>query len=316
MLVGFLVFKYLTHPPPDLSRELRTWMNSGEFYDFHGFKIFFIDRKGSGVGGTLVALHGFPTFSYDWTKILPGLEKQFSRVILIDCLGFGLSDKPTQHNYSIFEQADVIEGLLASLHVKDAHLISHDYGDTVAQEMVARFNERETKDGLGILSLCMLNGGVFTETSHPRPLQLLLLRPWLGPILAGLVPYHLYKHGFSEIFGPNTQPTSDEFWEFWTGIRYNRGERVLYRILQYIPERYANEERWVGALQSTVVPVHMIYGPADPVNPPEFVTHYRKVMPNPSISVLPGTIGHYPQWEAPGAVLKSYVKFITGLPKH
>lgn len=42
------------------------------------------------------------------------------------------------HTYSIIEQADIVEALLSHLRIKDVHIIAHDYGDTVAQELIAR----------------------------------------------------------------------------------------------------------------------------------------------------------------------------------
>ena len=42
------------------------------------------------------------------------------------------------YNYSIFDQADIMETLLRKLNVGAVHILAHDYGDTVAQELIAR----------------------------------------------------------------------------------------------------------------------------------------------------------------------------------
>ena len=71
------------------------------------------------------------------------------------------------HTYSIFEQADIVAHLAESLSVTKAHLLSHDYGDTVAQELLARYNhavvsqgkQSQTVPSLSLQSLTMLNGG-------------------------------------------------------------------------------------------------------------------------------------------------------------
>ena len=57
---------------------------------------------------------------------------------MLDFLGFGFSDKPENHTYTISEQAIVVEALLLNLGVKSCHILSHDYGDTVALEILAR----------------------------------------------------------------------------------------------------------------------------------------------------------------------------------
>ena len=53
-------------------------------------------------------------------------------------IGFGWSDKPRNYAYSIMDQADLHEGLLSDLGVRKALVLAHDYGDTVAQELLAR----------------------------------------------------------------------------------------------------------------------------------------------------------------------------------
>ena len=83
------------------------------------------------------------------------------------------------HSYSIFEQADIVAHLAQRLSVTNAHLLSHDYGDTVALELMARHNQAAlgqvkpsgTAPPLALLSLTMLNGGnVFFQLGGGRDL--------------------------------------------------------------------------------------------------------------------------------------------------
>ncbi len=64
---------------------------------------------------TLLLLHGFPTSCYDWRGVIERLSG--ASAIAPDLLGFGLSDKPVAYSYSLFQQADTIEALLAGLKV-------------------------------------------------------------------------------------------------------------------------------------------------------------------------------------------------------
>ncbi|WAR26737.1 MEST-like protein [Mya arenaria] len=66
------------------------------------------------------------------------MKSQFSKIIMLDMLGYGFSDKPLEHDYLITEQADIHEALLTSLSIPRAHVMSHDYGDTVALELLHR----------------------------------------------------------------------------------------------------------------------------------------------------------------------------------
>ncbi|MBZ3888552.1 Mesoderm-specific transcript-like protein [Sciurus carolinensis] len=134
-----LLAAYLHIPPPQLSPALHSWKTSGKFFTYKGLRIFYQDSVGVvGSPEIVVLLHGFPTSSYDWYKIWEGLTLRFHRVIALDFLGFGFSDKPRPHHYSIFEQASIVEALLRHLGLQNRriNLLSHDYGDIVAQELL------------------------------------------------------------------------------------------------------------------------------------------------------------------------------------
>jgi pimeloyl-ACP methyl ester carboxylesterase len=116
----------------------------------------------------LLLIHGYPTSSWDWNFVWADLAAHF-RIAAMDMLGFGLSEKPRGHVYSIFTQADFQEALLEHLGVSEAHILAHDYGDTVAQELLARHNEGALS--FSIKSIIFLNGGLFPEQHRARPIQ-------------------------------------------------------------------------------------------------------------------------------------------------
>ncbi|MFG2196844.1 alpha/beta fold hydrolase [Streptomyces sp. NPDC048639] len=76
---------------------------------------------------------------------MPGLTRLGLRVTTFDLLGFGYSDKPRRHRYSLLEQADLVEDLWRRLGIGDTALVAHDYGVSVAQELLARSPHRITR---------------------------------------------------------------------------------------------------------------------------------------------------------------------------
>lgn len=290
------------------SKSLEHWKTSGHYFKWREHSIFYQDQ---GKGDALLCLHGFPTASYDWQRIWPSLAKHF-RVIGFDLLGFGFSDKPRRHRYSILEQADIVAGLLASLNIRRTHILAHDLGDSVAQECLAR---NETGTGIftfEIGSICFLNGGLFPEVHRPRLIQTLLRSP-LGPLLVQGLNEKKFRESFSAVFGANTQPSAEDLSDFWHLIELNRGEKLAHRLLQYIPERRKHRDRWLGAMQNTRVPLRLINGLEDPVSGKHLVKRYRELIPNADVVELEG-IGHYPQVEAPGAVLAAFLDFHKKIP--
>ena len=289
---------------------LDEWRAGGRTFDYRGHAVFHRDQ---GSGPALVCVHGFPTASFDWHRLWGRLTAAF-RVIAPDMLGFGFSAKPRPYAYSILEQATLHETLLASLGVDRVVVLAHDYGDTVAQELLARFLARQAEHtpGLAIRGVCFLNGGLFPEAHRARFIQKLLASP-LGPLLSRLANEASFRTSFAAIFGANTQPSAAELRDFWRLISHDDGERIGHLLIRYMDERRRHRERWVGALTNATVPLRLIDGADDPVSGRHMADRYREVVPAPDVVVLDG-IGHYPQIEDPDGVWRAFAEFAARLP--
>ena len=251
----------------------------------------------------LLLIHGFPTASWDWQKLWQPLGESF-RLLTLDMIGFGLSDKPKSFNYCFPEQANIVEHLIQKLGIGDYHLLAHDYGDTVAQELMARQIESKRS---AIKSVCLLNGGLFPEATRPVMMQKLLCSPF-GTFIAKLITYKKFSASLRRIC---TKPLSDdELQTFWRLIQYNNGVSVMPRIIQYMKERKANRSRWVNALQKFAPPLRLINGIDDPISGLNTVNRYEELLSNADVVRLKG-VGHYPQVESPGAVLNAYLDFAS-----
>lgn len=287
-----------------------------------GVAIFYVDDKPASAAvsdsRTLILLHGFPSASFDFSgKFWDGLKTQYARIIALDFLGYGFSDKPRlQHeDFSMMTQADIVEGLLQHLDVSSCHVLAHDVGDTVGQELLARFNQKTgtNSPGVKLLSLCFLNGGLFPE-QHKASFTQKLLNSVAGPyITATLSSYRNFKKTFSPVFGPKTQPSEPFLKDIYALLTYNGGNLVLHKLIKYINERRANRDRWVGALSESQCKIGLINGPADPISGKHAADYYQQVVPNPWVRLLPAHIGHYPQVESPDAVLHAYQDFCRQL---
>jgi len=276
--------------------NLQQWHDTGNYFDFNGHQIFY---RIEGSGPPLLLIHGYPTASWDWIKIWSQLTEKF-QCITLDMLGFGYSAKPKQA-YSIFTQADICCKLLEQQGVKACHIISHDYGDTVAQEILARHNENSL--AFKVCSLNLLNGGLFPETHRPVLMQKLLLSS-LGGLLVRLINKKTLAKNLHKIFGPSTPPSEQEIDEFWHLINHNDGHLVMHRLIHYMVERRENRSRWVGSLQCSNVPLRLTNGMLDPISGAHVVERYKQLIPNADVICLQD-IGHYPQVEAPQLVLDS-----------
>ena len=252
----------------------------------------------------IIFIHGFPSAAWDWHFQWKHLARQY-RLLSLDLLGFGLSDKPTVHQYSLLEQADIVQALLSHQGVKQCHILAHDYGDSVAQELLSRHDDIDNT--ANILSICFLNGGLFP--SHHRPL---FTQTLLKSRLGGLASYFMNKaslaRGFNKIFAANSQPSAHEINTLWHLIEHNNGKRVLPKLLSYIDERNQHGKRWVESMISTAVPLYFINGVHDPISGQHMLDYYIDIIPHPRTTAL--DVGHYPQLEAPEKVLSLYRTFL------
>ena len=295
-------------PEVKAGSELLEWEGSAQIFDFKGYKISYHDTKGSSKDAVLL-IHGFPTASWDWRFIWPELRGEY-RLITLDMLGFGLSDKPRDKVYSIYEQADIQEALLKYLAVKDVNILAHDYGDIVAQEMVARFNERKDDDyEINIQSLVLLNGGIFPEQHKERIIQTLLNSP-IGSVVSMFSIQQIFNKSFTPVFGEKTKPTKKELDDLWYLITRQSGHQLSHKLVHYLNDRFQYRERWVGALQTTDVPMLLIDGIFDPVAGKQTVERYIELIPNPNVVELEN-VGHYPHTESPEEVVKHYRDFMS-----
>ncbi|HEX7839031.1 MAG TPA: alpha/beta hydrolase [Kofleriaceae bacterium] len=281
------------------------WRATGQTFAWRGHRIF---HREQGDGEALLLLHGFPTSSWDWRHVWDALAGSY-RVVALDYLGFGFSDKPPDGPYSVFAYADQAEALLARLGIAHVHVLAHDLGDTVAQELLAR--DRERRDGRNgfaeLASVCLLNGGIFPEIHRPRPIQRLLDSP-IGFAIARLTNRRRFARGLSAVFGPHTQPSEAELDGFWECASYAGGLGNYHRLIRYMRERKRHRDRWVAPILGGGVPLAFINGHRDPVSGKHVVDRLRELSPGAEIHDLPD-IGHYPQTEAPADVLRAYAAF-------
>ncbi len=298
-------------PPPASSfPRIATWAAAGHFMNWRGHAIFYrwTPPEPGDLRPTLLLLHGFPSSSFDWLDVWPALEARF-RLLAPDFLGFGLSAKPYSHDYSLMEQADIVQQLLRERGVHGYHILAHDYGDTVAQELLARHDDAREASGGGIQSVVLLNGGILPDENRPLLMQKLLASSVTGPLVRQFMSRMLFGRSFSRVFGPLTQPSATELDEQWALLTHNGGTRITDKLLRYLDERQVYKERWVGALADAPVPVRLVNGPADPVSGERVAAAYRSTIDAADVVILGEHVGHYPQIEDPRGVLTALFEF-------
>ena len=148
-----------------MNATLDSWISGGSRRAISGSSHELFVRQDGPVDGKPVTLfHGFPASSFDWAAVVPDLTGSGYRVTTLDFLGYGSSDKPHPYSYSLMEQASLVQAVWGDLGIDRTALVAHDYGVSVAQELLSRDPDR-------IESMAWLNGGMFPDLHRPADIQ-------------------------------------------------------------------------------------------------------------------------------------------------
>jgi len=278
------------------SDPVRAWAERGDMRTLAGHDVFVVDVASADPASdreALLLLHGFPTSSFDYAGVIDALAVD-RRVVTADFVGFGLSDKPDRH-YTMALQADVVVELTAALGIDRLALLSHDMGDTVGGELLARHSEGGWP--VEITRRVVTNGSIYIDLAQLTDGQQFLLAlpdevlaDGLGPDATALAA------SLVATLSPATSLTVADLVAHGELVAALGGAGVLPRTIRYIEERRANERRFTGAIESHPSPLAVVWGVDDPIAVPAMVDALRAARPNAAVTLL-HQVGHYPVLE-------------------
>jgi pimeloyl-ACP methyl ester carboxylesterase len=286
-----------------MNRLAERWKDRGSHLTLCGYQVFTVDIPPSGEEqrAPLLILHGFPTSSFDFHGVVDRLASD-RRVRLFDLLGYGLSEKPDR-SYSLALQADIAMAFTGALGVERLGLLTHDLGDTVGGELLAR--QLEGSWDARVTDRALINGSIYIDLAHLSPGQQLLLAlpdqklPDDAPTDAASV-----MAGVTATFSPLTAIDQDERQALWEMISHLDGQLLLPRLIRYIEERRRSETRFTGAIEHHPSPLVVAWGQDDPIAVPAMAEQLCSRRPDATLHRL-GGVGHYPMVEAPDRLLEA-----------
>ncbi|WP_344734976.1 alpha/beta hydrolase [Nocardioides fonticola] len=271
------------------------WRDAGRRLQVGPHEVFVASSIDAGTGTPVLALHGYPGSSFDLAGVLPHLGRPW---LAPDLLGYGFSDKPLDASYSLFEQADLVEQVVAQTGVDRVVLLAHDMGTTVASELLAR--QSEGRLGFVVEQVFLTNGSIFIDLAQLSRGQRLGLR--IGPrVLPFPMPTPMLRRSLRESIAPGTAVSPAALDDLVALIQLGGGARVIVQQLTYLLERRAHQPRFTAGLVDFPGPLTAIWGLLDPIAVPTMPRHLRYLRPATEIVELDG-VGHWPPIEAPERV--------------
>ena len=257
----------------------------GKFAEVDGLRLHYLE---TGAGDPVLMLHGWPTSSYLWRRIVP-IVGEGNRAIALDLPGYGKSDKPLDSSYSFRFYDRILSGFFDQIGVDRVGLAVHDLGGPVGLYWAAQHPERVTK-------LALLNTLVF---SRPSPAVVMFLasarlpgvRSWLTSPAGLRFAMRLGVHDKSRL----SEEAIAAYLEPFASDGARRALRKAGTGLH--PGGLREIEAWLPRID---VPVTLLYGEKDRILP-DVARTMRKVserVPQAELSTLPDA-GHFCQEECP-----------------
>jgi haloalkane dehalogenase len=151
MLPGGMVESVRT--PDDALTGLPDYPFTQQYREVDGLRLAHIDE---GEGAPVIFMHGEPTWSFLWRKVIPPVRDAGFRCVAPDLAGFGGSDKPTDIGwYSYDRHSELAASLLEDLDLKGATIVVHDWGGPIGLRLAVEHAER-------IERIVILDTGLFT----------------------------------------------------------------------------------------------------------------------------------------------------------
>ncbi len=258
--------------------------------------------KESGQGRPVILLHGLGTSGYTWRHIAPGLARSH-RVISIDLRGFGASEKPFDENYSIFDQADIVEAFIRQEGLQGVTVVGHSYGGGVTLALAIKL---EKQDPGRLDSVILVDSLAYRQ---PMPIFFQVLRtPVISEIGMTVVPPEVQAAQALKIAYHNREKITDQsVYEYASPLYSPAAKHALRQTVdKLMPE---NIDAFVAQYKTMRLPTLLIWCDNDKIVPVNFGKRLNEDLPNAQLTVL-SFCGHLPQEEKPSETLAAMQDFL------
>lgn len=302
-------FQPICHLPP-CSMTYAGWRPlypfASQYLDLDGVRQHYVDE---GQGPTILLVHGNPTWSFYWREAIIALRDRY-RVIAMDHVGCGLSDKPVAYEYRLARHIENLQTLIQRLDLRDITLVGHDWGGCIGLGAAGRMPQRFAR-------LVLSNTGAFRMDHIPWRIAVCRI-----PALGQLAVQGLNGFVRAALSMATTQPQrfTPEVRAGYLAPYNNWSNRIAtHRFVLDIPLRpghpsYATlVEVEQGLAELKRLPVLLAWGMRDWCFTPEFLARFQEFFPRAQ-TVRLASAGHFVVEDAREEWLAAVEKFLDEQP--
>jgi len=269
----------------------------GEFLDLSGARLYYYAAGTRGAGDPIVFLHGFPTSGHLWSDVVP-LAPTGHRIVVLDLLGYGRSDRPLARPVDIRAHAERVVGVLDELRIPRACIVGHGIGGGIAQSLAIRHGER-------VSSLCLVDSVAFdrwpTIEGRLARASLPIIRFLPSSVLTGVLRRDL-KRAYAN---PVRAARSLDLY-----LRPFAGADGRAALIAHIRALTSDETRALGGeLKRIAAPTAIVWGQQDRVIPLWVGRQLQQAIPGATLDVVPGA-RHFTPEEAPRQVADAIARLL------
>jgi pimeloyl-ACP methyl ester carboxylesterase len=261
----------------------------GEFLDLSGARLYYYAAGTRGAGVPVVFVHGFPTSGHLWSDVVP-LMAPGHRLVVLDLLGYGRSDRPQGRPVHVRAHAERIVELMDELRIHRACIVGHGIGGGIAQSLAVRHPER-------VSHLCLVDSVAFDRwpTLEARFARATLpLTRFLPPSTIVAIARRDLERGYSD--AARASHSMDLY------LRPFLGEDGRAALVSHVHGLTSRETRKLGRqLRKISAPTTILWGENDRVTPLAVGRALKESIPGATLQVLPDC-RHFTPEEAPRQV--------------
>jgi haloalkane dehalogenase len=283
-----------------------SWVNrdlfpfESKFIEIEGQQLHYVDE---GTGPVILFSHGTPEWSFGWRDLICGLRGQY-RCIAPDLLGFGLSDKPADADYSVRAHAKRLRLFVEKLNLPSYHLVANDFGLGIALSMAIANPEKAQK-------ISIFNGWMWSLNSDPhysKPAK--VMQGWLGKLmyLRFNAPVNLIM---PSSFGDKKKLTKEVHRHYKQALPTPASRIGAYAFTHELMNAGPFwQEAWSNLNRISDKPFLIFWGMKDKFVPAYELEKWVQALPNAKVIRLQGA-GHFCQEEEPEKMLEELRVFLA-----
>ncbi|MBI1184707.1 alpha/beta fold hydrolase [bacterium] len=284
---------------------INSWLNTKEypfkskFFIINNHKLHYIDE---GSGDVILFVHGTPSWSFDFRNVIKQMRNSY-RCIAIDHMGFGLSDKPLDYDYSTQNHSKTLESFVSELGLKRITLVLHDFGGPIGFDFAIRNPET-------IHKIIVLNSWLWNNENDPDFIR--LRRVLKSPLLPFLYKWLNFSPRFilPASFGDKKLPAHllSQYTKPFAKKSQRLGPLAFAKSL-------LNDQEWFETLwnkRNTLLgkPMLFVWGMKDKTVKPHLLRKFQEGFTNHTTVQL-SNCGHFPQEEEPESVINALTNFLA-----